>query len=218
MEDADGGKRPWIARTACRQAAAEDVLGAFGDHVHVRLACADVRAGHEPAAERLHHVAVAMQEGAALVTLRNRRDGEDGLAAAQFEVCNCKLCRHPGREPHRIAEPVGRCLVDLQARAAGGRAELRRVHADEDPAVALAIAVDHRLLAAPALQKFLERSHQSDSITIHQSQVRYWRVLGFDPNQWPKRTTVENRGYARVSAGSGPTLTRVRRESSSDAM
>jgi hypothetical protein len=34
------------------------------------------------------------------------------------------------------------------------------VHADEDPAVALAIAVHHRLLAAPALQKLLERCHQ----------------------------------------------------------
>src|SRR5580765_5841517 len=160
MEDADGGKGPWIARTARGEAAAEDVLGALGDHVHVRLAGSDVRAGHEPAAERLHHVAVAMQEGAALVTLRNRRDGEDGLAAPQSEVCNRKLRRHPCGEPHRIAEPVGRCLVDLEARATGGRAELRRVHADEDPAVAFAIAVDHRLLAAPALQKLLERSHQ----------------------------------------------------------
>ena len=112
------------------------------------------------AAERRDDVSVAMQQRAPLVALGDLRHREHGLAAAEPQICNGKLRGHPGREAHRVSKPVSRSVVDLQPRPTRRGAELRRVHADEDPPSALAVAVDDGLLAVPILEQAPRTSPQ----------------------------------------------------------
>jgi hypothetical protein len=93
-----------------------------------------------------------MQQRAPVVALEDLRHREHGLAAAEPQICNGKLRGHSGREAHRVLETISRSVVDLQPCPTRRGAELRRVHADEDPPAAFAIAVDDCLLAVPAVK------------------------------------------------------------------
>src|SRR5882724_5687100 len=106
-----------------------------------------------------------MEQRDALLAFRNARHGQHSLAPAEPQLRNCKLCGHPGGEAHRVAKAVCRSVVDLESSTTRGGAELRRMHADEDPPASLSVAVNDGLLAVPTVEELLEGRHDRNSIT-----------------------------------------------------
>ena len=122
--------------------------------------------------ERLDEVAVPQQQRPPRLALRDLGDGDHGLAAAERDPGHRRSCSSSPRQPEPVAQRVGGCGVHLHPRAAGARAEDRRVHADEHPRAASA----RRSGARPPRRPSSRRS-SSNTGTRTTSRSRLLRLL-----------------------------------------
>ena len=128
-EDAVRRQHAAVARAAVRLGATGHVRRLPGDDVHVLAEGADVARGDVAAVERLHEAPVGPEQRLGL--LGRRVADDDGLAATEVEAGDGGLVGHPAREREHVGERVRGRGVGVEAGAAQGGPEGRRVDRDD---------------------------------------------------------------------------------------